>query len=85
MGRPHKGTRKCISVRAPLQQHSFYEARAEELGLELGDYALLVMARAYNLDVPDYILKKLDPEKLRAHDERYAACESSDSEYSISA
>lgn len=42
------------------------------------------MARAYNLDVPDYILKKLDPEKLRAHDERYAVSDSSDNELSIS-
>ena len=72
MGRPSKGARGCLSVRAPLNQAEVYERRADELGIDLGDYWVLVMARASNLDIPDYILKKLDPERLRIHDSRYA-------------
>ncbi|BAE45952.1 MULTISPECIES: hypothetical protein [Rhodococcus] len=72
MGRPSKGARRCLSVRAPLNQAEVYERRADELGIDLGDYWVLVMARASNLDIPDYILKKLDPERLRIHDSRYA-------------
>ncbi len=35
MGRPSKGARRCLSVRAPLNQAEVYERRADELGIEI--------------------------------------------------
>ncbi len=80
MAREHKGKRGHINTRAPEAQHNKYKERAAELGLDLGDYSVLVLARAHELPVPEYIRKKVDPAKLRKHDDQFALALTSDGE-----
>ncbi|WP_213578483.1 hypothetical protein [Rhodococcus sp. USK13] len=65
MAQRNKGPRGQIATRAPLRHHRFYEARAAELGLDTGDYSVLILAITHGLDIPDYISAKLRPEQLR--------------------
>jgi hypothetical protein len=80
MAREHKGKRGHINTRAPLTHHNTYQARADDLGLDLGDYSVLVMARAHGLPVPDYIARRVDTAKLLRHDEQYALALTPDGE-----
>lgn len=59
MAQPHKGDRRLIAMRPPVEQFEAYKTEAEQLGLDLGEYAVYVMARARRNPVPTYILAKL--------------------------
>lgn len=54
-GRKPKGKRYSHTVRFPEDHREFYAQAAADQGLPLGDYVALCMARAHNLDEPDYI------------------------------
>lgn len=55
MGRPGKGERGFIALREPIAQHQHTTTRAQELGLDRGDYACLVMAIVHGFPIPPYI------------------------------
>jgi hypothetical protein len=50
-----KGNRSPVYARVPVEHRAVYEREAEALGLALGDYAALVLARYHDLPEPDYI------------------------------
>ena len=50
-----KGDRKQITVRMPRTQHGIYKEAAGRLGMDLGDYLALQLARAHGLPEPAYI------------------------------
>jgi hypothetical protein len=58
MANPGKGPRRAITVRVPIPHKDRYDAEAAALGLDLGDYAALVMARAHELPDPPYLAKQ---------------------------
>lgn len=59
MAQPSKGKRGHINTRAPRPQHDIYRALADDLGLDLGDYSVLVLACVHGLEVPPYIAGKI--------------------------
>lgn len=71
MARAHKGPRGFISLRAPEDQHAVYIRRAAELGIDNGEYAVLMLALAHGFDPPDYI--KLTPEQRSWVEQEVAA------------
>lgn len=58
-GRRSKGDRAQIGVRPPTPQKRFYEARAQELGISLGTYAVLRLAEVHNLEIPEFVREEL--------------------------
>lgn len=73
-GRRSKGERGFISVRppvAPVDHVAVYKKQADALGLDLGDYCVMVLAQAHDLAVPDYITGALeDARKEREREAR---------------
>lgn len=59
VGRRSKGDRSQIGVRPPTDQKLFYESRAAELGISLGTYAVLTLAEAHNLEIPQFVRDEL--------------------------
>lgn len=53
-----KGDRVPMHVRVERAHRSVYEDAADELGLPLGDYVALVLAREHDLNVPPYIRRR---------------------------
>jgi len=58
-GRPSKGPRTEHTVRIPADHDDRYVHQAGQLGLSYSDYLALVLARAHDLDVPDYVARQL--------------------------
>lgn len=55
----------------PVDQLAVYKKNADALGLDLGDYCVMVLAEAHKLAVPDYITEAIDEaRKKRELDER---------------
>jgi len=54
-GRQPKGERAQILARVPTKHRHVYEQRAVEARLPLGDYVALVMAKAHDLEEPEYL------------------------------
>ncbi len=77
-GQQSKGKRGFISVRPPLEpvDHvAVYQARADALGLALGEYCVKVLAETHGLPVPSYITDALEKaptarERARKREER---------------
>ncbi|MEV6774411.1 hypothetical protein AB0N05_37820 [Nocardia sp. NPDC051030] len=72
MPRPNLGDRHPVAVRPPRDQWEIYRDRADELGLDLGNYMVLVMACAHGKPVPDYIADKLADGAWSAYKDRAA-------------
>lgn len=54
------GDRAHITMRTPIDQYQVYKRHADELGLDVGPYAVAVLAVAHGLPVPDYIVDRAD-------------------------
>ncbi len=54
-GRKHLGERGYVPVRPPINQKLVYEERARSMGISLGSWAVMRLAEAENLPVPEYI------------------------------
>ena len=63
-GRRSKGARHQIGVRAPVDQYERYKEKADQLGLDLSDYIVLVLARVHGQPVPRYIVEALQPGQM---------------------
>ena len=57
--------RVAYSVRFPEPQYARYTREAQAMGLSLGDYVVLRLARLHDLDVPDYVERELDANQLQ--------------------
>ncbi len=64
-GRKSKGVRVAYSVRFPEPQYARYTHEAHAMGLSLGDYVVLRLARLHDLDIPDYVERELDANQLQ--------------------
>jgi len=66
-GTPPKGDRSAITVRVPRSHRSVYEQAAAQQGLPLSDYIGVLLARAHELQDPDYVHRghHEDQEELR--------------------
>ena len=58
-----RGERITIAVRAPLDQGTVYQERADALGIHYGTYATMVLAQAHNLPLPDFVVEELEKAK----------------------
>ena len=58
-GRRHLGERGYVPVRPPIDQKQVYSERADALGISLGSWAVMRLAQAEGLPVPDYIQDEL--------------------------
>jgi hypothetical protein len=56
-----KGNRSPVYARVPVEHREVYEHEANEMGLALGDYFALCMARFHKLDDPEYIERSRKP------------------------
>lgn len=68
--RPRRGTRPrgnrtAITVRVPDEQYAEYASQAEELGIPIGSWAAIVLARSQGLEVPEYIRTEIRKAKER--------------------
>lgn len=70
-GRRNKGERGFISVRPPTDHLAEYDELARDLGIPLGDYAVMRLAQAHGLPVPEYIEEEIS----RAASQRDAAAD----------
>ncbi len=52
-----KGDRSAITVRIPKTHRALYERAAVEAGVPLGDYIALALARAHQLEDPEYVYR----------------------------
>src|SRR5659263_188951 len=59
-GRKPKGDRSPMHVRIPRNHRVLYEQAAATAGLPLSDYVAIVLARAHELDEPDYVQRERD-------------------------
>jgi hypothetical protein len=50
-----KGDRCQVTVRLPRTNRALYERAAAAVGLPLSDYIALALARAHQLEDPDYL------------------------------
>ncbi len=50
-----KGDRSAITVRIPRTHRALYERAASAAGIPLGDYIAAQLARAHELEEPDYV------------------------------
>jgi len=57
-GRKPKGDRSPMHVRIPRNHRVLYEQAAATAGLPLSDYVAIVLARAHELDEPDYVQRE---------------------------
>jgi len=55
-----KGDRSPMHVRVPRTHREIYEQGAAKAGMPLGDYIALMLARAHQLDDPDYVHRQHD-------------------------
>lgn len=72
-GRRSKGKRGFISVRPPVEpvdQLAVYKKNADALGLDLGDYCVMVLAQAHDLAVPWYITDAIDEARKKREREQ---------------
>jgi hypothetical protein len=53
-----------MHVRVPRTHHAIYERAAAEAGMPLGDYVALMLARAHELDEPEYVHRRRDQREL---------------------
>jgi hypothetical protein len=58
-GRRDRGARKNLLSRVPDDQYAVYEAEAHKLGIPIGSYATMELAKLHKLPVPQYILDEL--------------------------
>lgn len=54
-----RGDRASLIVRTPVEQHEIYLAHANELGIPLGSWVALTLAKAEGLPVPEYIEEEI--------------------------
>lgn len=64
-GRRNLGERGYVPVRPPIDQRNTYAERAEALGISLGSWAVMRLAEAEGLPVPDYIQDELRKARAR--------------------
>jgi hypothetical protein len=64
-GRKHLGERGYVPVRPPIDQKHLYEERARSLGISLGSWAVMRLAEAEHLPVPEYIQDEIARAKAR--------------------
>lgn len=73
-GHRARGSRRQLLSRVPDDQYEVYEAEAHKLGIPIGSYATMELAKLHNLPVPKYILDELDrAQKRREAEIREAA------------
>jgi hypothetical protein len=53
-----------MHVRVPRTHREVYEAAAAAAGMPLSDYVAEQLARAHDLDVPEYVNRRSDPGQL---------------------
>ncbi len=58
-GRRDRGARKNLLSRVPDDQYAVYEAEAHKLGIPIGSYTTMELAKLHKLPVPQYILDEL--------------------------
>ena len=58
-GRRDRGARKNLLSRVPDDQYAVYETEAHKLGIPIGSYATMELAKLHKLPVPQYILDEL--------------------------
>lgn len=64
-----RGERANITVRVPVDQHEVYSAHAAELGIPIGSYVALTLAKIEGLPIPDYIEEEIrKAASRRAHE-----------------
>lgn len=59
-----KGDRSPLHVRVPKVHRAVYEKAALAAGMPLGDYVAIMLARAHELDEPDYVHRNQDPNQV---------------------
>lgn len=64
IGRPGKGDRIPTMSRLPRGHRAVYEAAARAADVPLGDYIALMLARAHELEEPEYIHRNRDQAEL---------------------
>ena len=64
IGRRPKGDREAMHVRVPKDHKRRYEQEATEAGLCVADYVAIVLARAHQLEEPDYLHRSQNQEAL---------------------
>lgn len=74
------GDRAHITMRTPIDQYQVYKRHADELGLDVGPYAVAVLAVAHRLAVPDYIVDRADSAGWARLQHRFALALSPDDE-----
>ena len=65
-----RGERKPVPVRIPMDQYKIYAKLAEERGIPLGSYIVLLLAETHALDIPSYISDEIQrAENFRTQEE----------------
>lgn len=64
-GRPSRGARKGVVARVPEDHYAVYNAEAAQLGIPIGSWATMQLAKLYNLPVPQYVLEEIEDAAYR--------------------
>ncbi|MBS1908097.1 hypothetical protein MZK47_14060 [Microbacterium aerolatum] len=64
-GHRDRGRRRQLMSRVPDDQYAVYEAEAHKLGIPIGSYATMELAKLHKLPIPQYILDELKRAKER--------------------
>ena len=59
VGRPHKGARKVMTSRVPINDWQAYMDAADAAGLSLSEFICVSLARVYEREIPADIAEKL--------------------------
>ena len=59
-GRRSYGERSPVSSRPPEDDKAVWQKSADELGIALGSYVILVVNEKNNLPIPDFVLDEIE-------------------------